>query len=171
MFEYSLFHNPRLSCDAEFGIACLDFGIHMFRFACRALVANNTNNNNNNHMLDLNRAERQRHTHESRSSHPRGAWRTRQCQACGERVEAIFLCAEAEMHKEWRCLLYQHFLHSYLTKLADKKLIFRYLWNAVLNVSHVASYTLYIFSITTRVRINCGNPDCIILISWWFCIC
>lgn len=62
MFEYSLFHNPRLSCDAEFGIACLDFGIHMFRFACRALVANNTNNNNNNHMLDLNRAERQRHT-------------------------------------------------------------------------------------------------------------
>ena len=114
-----MFQNPRLSCDAEFRIACLDFGIHMFRFACRALVANNTNSEviSNpcikrmegwNHMLDLSRAERQRHTHASRSSHSTGTWRTRQLQACGERVEAVFLCTEAEMHKEWRCLLYQH---------------------------------------------------------------
>ena len=179
-----MFQNPRLSCDAEFRIACLDFGIHMFRFACRALVANNTNSEviSNpcvkriegwNHMLDLSRAERQRHTHASRSSHSTGTWRTRQLQACGERVEAVFLCTEAEMHKEWRCLLYQHWQSVIRLTfiLADKKLTFRYLWSAVLTVSHAATYTLYIFSITTIVRMNCGNPDCIILSNWWLCIC
>lgn len=38
----SLQCNPGLSWNAAFGISCLDFGIHTFRFVCRALVAYHT---------------------------------------------------------------------------------------------------------------------------------